>query len=87
MLHFPTNNGIYIISFAHFQCFLALFDLNYLIIPAFTMFSFFKDLGAELALIGEKLHQTNSTGIFIQLFLNIYNLWNANKNNYRKKEK
>ena len=57
MLHFSTNNGIYIISFAHCQCFLymhahisdtdeskeklALFDLHYLFIPAFTMFSFF----------------------------------------------
>ena len=67
MLHFSTNNGIYVISFAQFKYFLymhahisdtdeskeklALFDL-------------------QLALIEEKLHQTNSTGIglFIQLF-------------------
>ena len=64
---------------------LALFDLHYSFIPAFTMFSFFldtDDLDAKLAnytlendnhlaLIEEKLHQTNSTGILFNFFLNV----------------
>ena len=57
MLHFSTNNGIYIVSFLPLQWFLymhvhnldtdeskeklALFDLHHSFIPAFTMFSFF----------------------------------------------